>query len=248
MPAITKRAAFTLIELLIVIAIIAVLASLLLPALGVVKHTVKRITCAGNQRQIHHGVMCYTDDNNGWIPPACDDPFYYVNEYLCQPYYAVGNMTVPSAGGFKGITFERMSGIYFCPAVSSASSSPFFSLAVEPSQCKSSYSVTLNTTTSATAGGCWVLSGNAYKQTRKLDTFSGNYVLLCDRLHRDTAPAQAYSGGHTSHWQYSTDYPWYAPAFVHSGRQCNFLFKDGHVQAYKYTGEKLFDNDYIPLR
>jgi prepilin-type processing-associated H-X9-DG protein len=40
-----------------------------------------------------------------------------------------------------------------------------------------------------------------------------------------------------------------APGWQHRGRSSNFLFKDGHIQAYSYTGTELFtNNDYIPVK
>lgn len=63
-----KTKLFTLIELLMVIAIIAILASLLLPGLRKAKNTANRITCLGKQRQIATGIFMYAGDNNDILP------------------------------------------------------------------------------------------------------------------------------------------------------------------------------------
>ena len=57
--------AFTLIELLIVIAVVAILTSLLLPALGHSQSQARRIRCVGNLRQIGIATQLYWDDYEG---------------------------------------------------------------------------------------------------------------------------------------------------------------------------------------
>lgn len=58
---------FTLIELLIIIAIIAILASLLLPALNKAREKVRQVNCTSNLRQVSSAMLLYSNDYNGLI-------------------------------------------------------------------------------------------------------------------------------------------------------------------------------------
>ncbi len=92
---------FTLIELLIVIAIIAILMALLLPALSHAKEMGRRVVCASNLRQIHLGIMLYANDNPyGELPfgSAFDLPYGQYAWDLFPEY-------VPSGG------------VFFCPSL-----------------------------------------------------------------------------------------------------------------------------------
>lgn len=62
------KKAFTLIELLIAIAIIAILAAILFPVFARARENARRTNCASNLKQIALGIMQYTQDNDEYFP------------------------------------------------------------------------------------------------------------------------------------------------------------------------------------
>ena len=61
---------FTLVELLIVISIIALLAGMLMPALGTAKEKGKSNSCINNLRQLSSSALTYADENRGSMSPC----------------------------------------------------------------------------------------------------------------------------------------------------------------------------------
>ena len=66
------RLAFTLLELLVTVAIIAILATLLLPGLVHVKERAKRVVCGNNLYQIGLVSHMYAHDNENFLPPMSE--------------------------------------------------------------------------------------------------------------------------------------------------------------------------------
>lgn len=101
------RRAFTLVELLIVIGIIAVLMAMLLPALQTARENAKRVACASNLRQLGMGIIMYAGENKGKIPGIVrngNNPLP-VTIYL-GPSYPIA-FSPPSCEGL--INYETMS-------------------------------------------------------------------------------------------------------------------------------------------
>ena len=71
-PDSVHRRGFTLVELLTVIAIIAILASLLFPVFGRAKAAAKKTQCISNLKQVGASIQMYMSDYDGIFPHALD--------------------------------------------------------------------------------------------------------------------------------------------------------------------------------
>jgi prepilin-type N-terminal cleavage/methylation domain-containing protein/prepilin-type processing-associated H-X9-DG protein len=105
--------AFTLVELPVVIAVIAILASLLLPAVSRAKSSAYSAQCKSNLRQIDIALQCYIDDF-GFFPPEESSAQKMWIVYLA-PYLQPGLKLVPVAPD-KWAFKPQPSPIHSCPA------------------------------------------------------------------------------------------------------------------------------------
>jgi prepilin-type N-terminal cleavage/methylation domain-containing protein len=72
-----KKRAFTLVELLVVISIIAILLAVLIPAMNRARETAKRVVCSNYQKQVALGLNTYISDYDGFLPwYGGRDPLY----------------------------------------------------------------------------------------------------------------------------------------------------------------------------
>lgn len=60
-----QRRGFTIVELLVVVAIVTILVAVLLPAIATARHKAKGVQCQANLRTLHQAFTAYCQDNNG---------------------------------------------------------------------------------------------------------------------------------------------------------------------------------------
>lgn len=65
-----RNAAFSLVELLVVMGIVALLVAILLPVLARARESAQAAVCASNVRQLHMASIGYASENRGYWPPA----------------------------------------------------------------------------------------------------------------------------------------------------------------------------------
>ena len=81
----TMPGGFTLIELMVVVAIISILAAMLMPALASAKAMARRIECLSGLRQLNLALIMYADDFEDQYPPRTEREFSWI--YKLEPYY-----------------------------------------------------------------------------------------------------------------------------------------------------------------
>jgi len=90
------RGGFTLVELLVVVAIISLLISILLPALNRAKEEARMVVCRTNLKSLGTAYAMYTADNNDWYPAAAgwggDPPIWDQRLYGDNSFWAANGV------------------------------------------------------------------------------------------------------------------------------------------------------------
>lgn len=101
----SRRQAFTLIEVLVVIGIIALLTAILMPALWRARRYSQSAACLANLRSIGIAMVTYSQSNRGWLPAGPADQLIYVD--------------ISSPIGSPRMTYEHQEGGSWRPSLES---------------------------------------------------------------------------------------------------------------------------------
>ncbi len=110
-----RRSAFTLIEVLVVVAIIALLIAILLPALSRAKEVSRRSVCGSQQHQLGIAIQLYAASFKGSIPIGCYGPDG--QDILSQSNYIIWNRNnYQSMGLVVQGRFIPDHKVFYCPS------------------------------------------------------------------------------------------------------------------------------------
>ena len=117
-----KKQAFTLIELVVVVAILAIFAFTLLPALASSGTKSQKINCINNLKQMGIAFRVWEGNNNGKYPMAVSYVAGGASDYVDHGGSMPGTLITPAAPYAPGMVFMVMSNflgnpkVLFCPA------------------------------------------------------------------------------------------------------------------------------------
>jgi prepilin-type N-terminal cleavage/methylation domain-containing protein/prepilin-type processing-associated H-X9-DG protein len=249
-----RRRGFTLTELLITIAIIAVLASLLLPAIGMVKSAAQSTRCQNNLRQLGLAVFGYANDQDGlvvagsliggtsWVGQMLP---YLEKDSQADADYLQGTQ---SSGIFQGCPTLRQTGYYRSWLTAAGSNNLFFNENC-PGYGMNSMPGRPQSMLTSEWSNPWVPGATGFANfVMSRVSLTSKRILIgdCIKFNGNMTTPGYNSGGqflYDNGWGFTNlgwspeplhEYAWVNGAGTRHRGSANYVFFDGHVQAVRY--------------
>ena len=234
-----RRNAFSMVELLVVLAVISILAALLLPALSKAKNRVQTLACLNNLKQLEASCHLYTSDFSDFLPPnqavktapapgSTNALVSILNANSWCPGLAPLDLTAKNVQSGLIFPYNKSLFIYHCPADGSTVNG-------FPSVLRNrSYSMDISLNCDQAA---------SYRKFTEIRSQSpATLFVLVDGLEQDIWDATLELFSPDSPW---SDYWQNVPADRHK-LGANLSFADGHVEYWKWKAPKVAGNDLSP--
>jgi prepilin-type N-terminal cleavage/methylation domain-containing protein len=247
---------FTLLELLVVVAIIGLLMSILAPSLSKARMAAKTAVCASNQKQIGIAMLTYTVSNNDQLPAPLESAytwddhlsFFDGREIPSDWRFTKGNSTGSWGGTFLYSDWGSSNALYLCPLDPPS----------DGVRATRSYTVNAGTPNNwnaargAIMSGWWITHGSNTPWSMQTTAIDEPATAVIMGEVTNTAGSNPPLLGHNNHNAYSgnTFKTQFELQQIKHGRSLtqNWLFADLHVafQSYHYlngdSGKYLFGN------
>jgi prepilin-type N-terminal cleavage/methylation domain-containing protein/prepilin-type processing-associated H-X9-DG protein len=243
---------FTLVELLIVIAIIALLAAFLQPVLSLARAKSREASCLNNLKQLQTCAKLYSLDNDDFLLP--NRYVYLLDTRAPAPGFSEKMTWCPGLAPFdtttenieRGLLFRynKSTEIYRCPSDKSRVRTPRGHIL----NLRRTRSYNL----SQSINGLPYTDKNtllpSFAKESEIDNPSPAELLFFVDVHEESI-FDSHFGIPPRDWQYTEEPPrwWDLPTGRHSQGGC-FSFADGHVEHWRWDRPKIFTEFGQPVR
>ncbi|MCA9255146.1 MAG: type II secretion system protein [Phycisphaerales bacterium] len=243
-----QHAGFTLLELLVVMAIVAILLSLLLPALSTARREGMSVSCGSKLRELGHSLAMYASDYEGRMMPAAYWSFATIGTGPVVYWWGTNESTiVDHERGFVWPYLQsrlERSGIYECPEQPWGSYLPQGAAGgVTSTYGYNGYYLSPEYTPGwgfQIAGRRWQSMSSVRDPSRVFAFGDAAIDLGADTPHNNALldPPQLFDGGG---WQTNSS-P--TSSFRHRGK-AQFVHVDGHVSGYRAESQWLTSSRFM---
>jgi prepilin-type N-terminal cleavage/methylation domain-containing protein/prepilin-type processing-associated H-X9-DG protein len=239
--------AFTLVELLVVIAVIAILAAILLPVLDKAKQRSQTTACLNNMKQLQLSYRMYVDDNNDYLPP---------NEVIPEPdvSWVLGNAhtDVTTTNIQNGLIFQynHQVKIYVCPANTLMIPDGNGGYVPQTRTCSVDFALG-GYTSPGLAAGSPAQGGMTFKGVTSLAKFNQIQTSSAGVAQKIVFVDEAQNGVDDGCFgifpeSLGNNTWWNIPGCRHDGnRACTFTFADGHAEVWRWHGSAVIADNLL---